>query len=184
MMRRAPLKRTGFKPRTPLHKSVPNREQALMERARAAMKNVAPRAAVMGGACTGVAVPKAAPVRSEAYRRAVASLPCLACGIQGYSQAAHLPPEAKGMKQSDLLTFPLCCTRVGIAGCHQDYDQYRLFPRAAAMAVGRAWAADTQRRLLAMGLAPPSLIESISQALQGATHCDDKEPHQPQRRRG
>ena len=75
MMRRTPLKRTGFKPRTPLHKSVPNREQALMERTRAAMKNVAPRAAVMGGACTGVAVPKAAPVRSEAYRRAVAGLP-------------------------------------------------------------------------------------------------------------
>ena len=96
-------------------------------------------------------------MRSEAYRRAVASLPCINCGIQGYSQAAHLPPEAKGMKQSDLLTFPLCCTRVGIAGCHQDYDQYRLFPRAAAMAVGRAWAADTQRRILAMGLWPKAL---------------------------
>ena len=61
------------------------------------------------------------------------------------------------MKQSDLLTFPLCCTRVGIPGCHQDYDQYRLFPRAAAMAVGRAWAADTQRRILAMGLWPKAL---------------------------
>ena len=103
------------------------------------------------------AVKKDAPARSEAYRRAVATLPCIACGIQGYSQAAHLPPEAKGMKQSDLLTFPLCCTRVGIAGCHQDYDQYRLFPRAAAMAVGRAWAADTQRRILAMGLWPKAL---------------------------
>ena len=31
------------------------------------------------------------------------------------------------------------------------------------------WAADTQRRLLAMGLIPPSLIESISIALQGVT---------------
>ena len=31
------------------------------------------------------------------------------------------------------------------------------------------WAADTQRRLLAMGLVPLSLIESISTALQGAT---------------
>ena len=102
-------------------------------------------------------IPKDAPVRSEAYRRAVASLPCIVCGIQGYSQAAHLPPEAKGMKQSDLLTFPLCCTRVGIAGCHQDYDQYRLFPRAAAMAVGRAWAKDTQRRIRAMGLWPKGL---------------------------
>ena len=43
---------------------------------------------------------KNAPLRSEKYRRAVASLPCINCGIQGYSQAAHLPPEAKGMKRA------------------------------------------------------------------------------------
>ena len=102
-------------------------------------------------------IEKENPVRSPQYLRAVASLPCIACGIQGYSQAAHLPPEAKGMKQSDLLTFPLCCTRVGIPGCHQDYDQYRLFPREAAMTVGRAWAADTQRRIHVMGLWPKGL---------------------------
>ena len=123
------MKRAGFKPRAPQPVATTSAEP----------------------------VPKAAPVRSEAYRRAVASLPCIACGIQGYSQAAHLPPEAKGMKQSDLLTFPLCCTRVGIAGCHQDYDQYRLFPRDAAMTVGRAWAADTQRRIKAMGMWPNNL---------------------------
>ena len=109
----------------------------------------------MGSATTAAApIPKAAPVRSEALRRAVASLPCIACGIQGYSQAAHLPPEAKGLKQSDLLAFPLCCVRVGVPGCHQDYDQYRMFPREAAMTVGRAWAADTRRKLLALGLWP------------------------------
>jgi len=102
-------------------------------------------------------VTKDNPVRSQQYLRVVASLPCIACGIQGYSQAAHLPPEAKGMKQSDLLTFPLCCTRVGIPGCHQDYDQYRLFPRAAAMTVGRAWAADTRRKVQALGLWPKNL---------------------------
>ena len=102
-------------------------------------------------------VEKSAPMRSEAYRRAVASLPCIACGIQGHSQAAHLPPEAKGMKQSDLLTFPLCCVRVGVPGCHQDYDNYRLFPKHAAMTVGRAWAKDTQRRIQAMGLWPKGL---------------------------
>lgn len=32
-----------------------------------------------------------------------------------------------------------------------------LFPRAAAMTVGRAWAADTQRRIHAMGLWPENL---------------------------
>ena len=147
------MKRTGFKPRAP------RREARDPDRLRS-MPTVVPgafRAPEPVASAPAARVEKSAPVRSEAYRRAVASLPCIACGIQGYSQAAHLPPEAKGMKQSDLLTFPLCCTRVGIAGCHQDYDQYRLFPRAAAMAVGRAWAADTQRRILAMGLWPKAL---------------------------
>lgn len=45
--------------------------------------------------------------------------------------------------------------------------------RASTKAVRRelepVWAADTQRRLLAMGLVPLSLIESITTASQGAT---------------
>ena len=36
------------------------------------------------------------PVRSQQYLRTVASLPCIACGIQGYSQAAH-GSAGKGM---------------------------------------------------------------------------------------
>ena len=147
------MKRTGFKARAP------RREARDPDRVRS-MPTVTPgafRAPEPVASAPAAPITKDNPVRSQQYLRAVASLPCIACGIQGYSQAAHLPPEAKGMKQSDLLTFPLCCTRVGIAGCHQDYDQYRLFPRAAAMAVGRAWAADTQRRILAMGLWPKAL---------------------------
>ena len=157
MNRGAPIKRTGFRSRAP------RREQRDPDRVRA-MPTVTPgafRAPAQVSTAPAAQVNKADPVRSEAYRRAVASLPCIACGIQGYSQAAHLPPEAKGMKQSDLLTFPLCCTRVGIPGCHQDYDQYRLFPREAAMTVGRAWAADTQRRILAMGLWPKNLPHPV-----------------------
>ena len=147
------MKRTGFKPRAP------QREARDPDRLRT-MPTVTPgafRAPEPVASAPAAQVAKAAPVRSEAYRRLVASLPCIACGIQGYSQAAHLPPEAKAMKQSDLLTFPLCCTRVGIPGCHQDYDQYRLFPREAAMTVGRAWAADTQRRIQTMGMWPKAL---------------------------
>ena len=154
------MKRTGFKP------SATRREARDPDRLRSvpAVTPGAFRAPEPVASAPAAQVAKAAPVRSEAYRRLVASLPCIACGIQGYSQAAHLPPEAKGMKQSDLLTFPLCCTRVGIPGCHQDYDQYRLFPRDAAMAVGRAWAADTQRRIQAMGLWPENL-QKPAQAL-------------------
>ena len=152
LTRRTPIKSAGFKSRAP------SSEQRARDPDRVrSMPTVAPgafRAPQPVVAAPAAPIAKAAPVRSEAYRRAMASLPCIACGIQGYSQAAHLPPEAKSMKQSDLLTYPLCCTRVGIPGCHQDYDQYRLFPREAAMAVGRAWAADTQRRIHAMGLWP------------------------------
>lgn len=70
--------------------------------------------------------PKEAPVRSESYRRWVASLPCAGCGVEGYSQAAH-PNRGKGMaiKASDLLCFPLCCDRPGVVGCHTAHDQRR-----------------------------------------------------------
>ena len=153
------MKRTGFKARAP------RREARDPDRARS-VPTVTPgafRTPQPVSTTPAAPIAKDNPVRSQQYLRAVASLPCIACGIQGYSQAAHLPPEAKGMKQSDLLTFPLCCTRVGIPGCHQDYDQYRLFPRDAAMAVGRAWVADTQRRILAMGLWPKALpLQNLS----------------------
>ena len=101
--------------------------------------------------------PKDQPVRSEPYRRLVAALPCKACGIQGFSQAAHLPPNGKSIKQDDRLTFALCCDRLGIKGCHPKYDQYELFTRAVAMTVGRAWAADTQRQIIASGQWPKGL---------------------------
>ena len=162
-MRSTPLKRTSLRPRAPR-----SERQRDPDRLRS-VPTVTPGAF---RAPQPVAIAPAAPitkeslVRSQQYLRAVASLPCIACGIQGYSQAAHLPPEAKGMKQSDLLTFPLCCTRVGIPGCHQDYDQYRLFPREAAMTVGRAWAADTRRRIHAMG-AWPKKFPAINFEVQG-----------------
>lgn len=98
---------------------------------------------------------KAAPVRSEPYRRLVAALPCVMCGIAGYSQAAHPNTgKAKGMKQSDADCFPLCCTRPGINGCHFDFDQHRLFSKAARPVIEQAWAADTQRRIRASGQWP------------------------------
>jgi hypothetical protein len=62
------------------------------------------------------------PVRSEAYRRYVASHPCFACGIEGWSQCAHANGSGMGTKASDLETFPLCCTRPGHMGCHMQFD--------------------------------------------------------------
>ncbi|CAN5297065.1 hypothetical protein BH10PSE16_BH10PSE16_01000 [soil metagenome] len=96
-------------------------------------------------------------IRCELYLRLVAAMPCKACGIQGHSQAAHLPPEGKCIKQDDRLTFALCCVRMDVPGCHADYDQYRMFTRLIAMTVGRAWAADTRRQIIAAGQWPPKL---------------------------
>lgn len=158
-MKRTPMKRTAWPAREPLKKTEPKEHLALTQQASNAVKSIARKStyAVVSREVCAAPITKSAPVRNEAYRRAVASLPCVACGIPGYSQAAHLPPEAKGLKQSDLLAFPLCCARIGVPGCHQDYDQYRMYPKHAAMTVGRAWAADTQRKIQAMGLWPKTL---------------------------
>lgn len=63
--------------------------------------------------------PKADLVRSEPYRRLVAKLPCIHCGIVGHSQAAHAD-EGKGghIKSSDLTCYPACGPRTGVIGCH------------------------------------------------------------------
>jgi hypothetical protein len=102
-------------------------------------------------------IPKAAPVRSEAYRRLVAALPCASCRIEGNSQAAHPPPTGKGIKESDLDCFPLCRTRPGIEGCHSDFDKYRLVPKADMRSLAGHWAADTRRLVKEAGAWPKAL---------------------------
>lgn len=108
-------------------------------------------------------VTKDAPVRSEPYRRAVASLPCAICGVPGYSQAAHANQgKGMGIKASDLDSFPLCTVHPGadgrlVQGCHENFDQGALFTKAVRRELEPVWAADTQRRILAMGLWPKAL---------------------------
>lgn len=109
-----------------------------------------------------LAVAKADLVRSEPYRRLVAAGACEHCGISGYSQAAHLPPEGKAIKVTDLDTFALCTVHPGpggdvIEGCHKRFDNYELFPREAIGAVARKWIKNTQRRVLATGKWPKAV---------------------------
>lgn len=150
------MKRTGFKPRAP------QREARDPDRLRT-MPTVTPgafRAPQPVATTPVVQVPKDAPVRSEAYRRAVASLPCAYCGIEGYSQHAH-ENDGKGarLKVDDRRAMPLCCSRPGIEGCHVAFDQYRLVPggRDAHADLGRALAEQTRSRLNALGLWPAGL---------------------------
>lgn len=102
--------------------------------------------------------PKDEIVRSEPYRRLVAAIPCANCGISGFSQAAHLPPEGKAIKVSDLDTFPLCTVHpAGAAmaeGCHAQFDQYRLIPKEQMRPTARRWIRATQRAILKAGTWP------------------------------
>lgn len=109
------------------------------------------------GGVTGRSIAKDAPIEHEGYRRLVAALPCKACRREGYSQAAHVPPDGKGIKHDDRLTFPLCCTRLGVTGCHVDFDQYRMFPSDKAREIGRQWAAETRAEIEAAGQWPQNL---------------------------
>lgn len=102
--------------------------------------------------------PKEDVVRSEAYRRVVAAMPCVMCGISGFSQCAHANVgKGAGIKASDLESFPACCDRPGVRGCHAQLDQGALFTKSARRALEPAWSADTRRRVMAMGLWPKGL---------------------------
>jgi hypothetical protein len=53
------------------------------------------------------------PPRDEAYLDWIRELPCVACGIEGRSEAAHTGADAgMSMKASDYSCVPLC------SGCH------------------------------------------------------------------
>lgn len=64
---------------------------------------------------------------SSHRRTFIRSLPCSACGAEGYSQNAHVLKIDGGMgrKGSYLGIAPLCGPRYGLAGCHARYDQHR-----------------------------------------------------------
>ena len=150
------MKRTGFRPRAP------RREQRDPDRVRSvpAVTPGAFRLPEPVASAPAAPIAKDNPLRSERYRRAVASLPCAYCGIEGYSQHAH-ENDGKGarLKVDDRRAMPLCCSRPGIEGCHVAFDQYRLVPggRDAHADLGRALAEQTRSRLNALGLWPAGL---------------------------
>lgn len=105
-----------------------------------------------------VPLPKERPVRSEAYRRAVASLPCALCGIEGYSNACH-GDAGKGLsiKSGDLTCWPGCVDRPGVIGCHSRIGALAELAREERRAFERRLAISTQDEVLRRGLWPAGL---------------------------
>ena len=90
-------------------------------------------------------VPKADVVRDEGYRRLVATLKCINCGVVGRTQCAHAnsPASGKGLslKADDREVFPLCLE------CHQKFDQGALFTKEQRREIEPLWANKTRMTL-------------------------------------
>ena len=108
-----------------------------------------------------IAVVKIEPKRSEAYRRAVAEMDCIACGVPKLSNHAHANSgKGKALKADDRDAFPLCVDRPGIEGCHTRHDQRRLIPglsRAAYIDLEEFWARQTRQEIRAAGRWPANI---------------------------
>lgn len=89
--------------------------------------------------------------RSEAWRRAVASLPCACCMREGMSQCAHANHRGKGLalKAPDCWSFPLC------PDCHRDFDQGKLYAKLERRDLADEWIIQTIKALADRGLVKP-----------------------------
>lgn len=120
---------------------------------------VTPQSWNVGAASNEVrAVPKMKLLRSESYRRFVASFPCFWCGVVGFSQCAHDNyDKGMAMKVCDSRTFPLCGPRFGLVGCHQQFDLCIGITREERRSLGASWVARMQG--LAREVGRPEIVE-------------------------
>ena len=166
MKRGAPMKRTAFA-RKNNSENIPSKvEQSHSQQGLDAIKSrvkirpnnsqSSPMISPVNAQFRG-SIPKSQPVRNEAYRRLVAALPCVICGIAGQSQAAHgsgagtAVCKGMGIKSCDLTCAPFCVPH------HQQLDQGAMFSKTVRHALEPAWAADTQRKIHAMGKWPKGI---------------------------
>ena len=104
--------------------------------------------------------PKQSVVRSEPYRRLVAAMPCIICGVSGYSQCAHINTgKGGGIKTDDRLCFAACCDRPGVQGCHPKLDQGALYPKEERRRLEVLWSQQTQDAIKKAGTWPAGLAK-------------------------
>lgn len=134
------MKRSGFKSKLP-----PRRQAKQIEGYTPRPRPVA--VAVAGPAAAVVHVPKTRPIQHQGYMDAVRKLPCIRCGITGFTQFCHAD-EGKGMglKTDCRLGWPGCGPHWGLPGCHwyvgtsgaMGRDERRAFERLAGNATRAA----------------------------------------------
>ena len=94
-----------------------------------------------------VPLPKAAPLRSESYRRWVASLACIHCGRDGPSQAAHSDTgKGAGIKSCDSTVIPLCADAPSRGGCHSMFGASGMLSQAQRRNFESAYVQAVQER--------------------------------------
>lgn len=111
-----------------------------------------------------VNLPKEPPLRSEKYRRLVAALPCIHCGVVGHSQAAHAD-QGKGarIKSDDRTCYPACASRPGVRGCHDIIGASGAIPQEQRRALEQEYAASTRKTIRDSGKWPKSVPHLESQ---------------------
>lgn len=122
MMRRTPMKRTAWaRPGYGGVTSHRNTTQDHEQPAKSAIKPIVKQQAVMAriGHLGPTPIPKENAITSPAYQSAVRRLPCIRCGIQGFTQFCH-SDEGKGMaiKTDDRRGWPGCGPHGQEPGCH------------------------------------------------------------------
>jgi len=108
-------------------------------------------------------IAKENPLRSVRHRRVIASLGCSMCGMEGFTQAAHVNyGKSIGQKACDSLTFPMC------QWCHQFLDQSGKLSKVARRNLEASYVNRTRSLLIRRGMWP----EFVEQAYQRAKKWD------------
>lgn len=155
---------TFTKPGKPMQRKTPMRQLRPMKpRRQKHGPGLAQRVAELSGTAFKHLRSQPSLLRSEQHRKNVAALPCAKCGIVKFSQAAHVNfGKGGGLKVCDSLTFPLCCDRPGVRGCHSLHDQGGIYTKAERARVEWEYA-DATRALLIRQNKWPDRIEAAYQ---------------------
>lgn len=113
-------------------------------------------AGVYGGSTSGQVVAKENPIVCEEYRRLVRQLPCIRCGIVGFTQFCHTDlGKGMGLKTDDRGGWPGCGPHGNDNGCHHYVG--REMSREVRRAFEEVAAAMTRDTIEKMGLWPEKL---------------------------